>query len=275
MALNVQFVKSMNPLINEYIVTPRLVNQQLLQYDDACDYLAQGSTVTAADVSAVMKQIETALPRILSLNTKIVCSPNGLTFRPAVRGSITQSELKAKLEAKKLANPQANVDVDRELQLSDLTINDLTACIVIDLPKGWDNLFKQMVEFKRVTKVTQDSNSNGSSESDDSGSSSDSGSNSGNGDSTPTVAAPVIGGTTPFTESTSVTISGPEGAAIYYTVDGSTPTSASTAYTEAIALTDTTTVKAVAVKDGVSSAVSSKTFTKGTGGGDGENNDSE
>ena len=72
-----------------------------------------------------------------------------------------------------------------------------------------------------------------------------------------------------------MTISGPEGAAIYYTVDGSTPTSASTAYTEAIALTDTTTVKAVAVKDGVSSAVSSKTFTKGTGGGDGENNDSE
>ena len=132
-----------------------------------------------------------------------------------------------------------------------------------------------MVEFKRVTKVTQDSNSNGSSESDDSGSSSDSGSNSGNGDSTPAVAAPVISGTTPFTESTSVTISGPEGAAIYYTVDGSTPTSASTAYTEAIALTDTTTVKAVAVKDGVSSAVSTKTFTKGTGGGDGENNDSE
>ena len=141
-------------MINELIVVPRLVNQQTLPYNETCDYLAQGSTVTAADVSAVMKQIETALPRILALNTKVVCSPNGLTFRPAVRGSITQSQLKAKLEAKKLADPQADVDVNRELKVSDLTVNDLTPCIVIDLPKGWDSSFKQMAEFKRVTKST-------------------------------------------------------------------------------------------------------------------------
>lgn len=83
------------------------------------------------------------------------------------------------------------------------------------------------------------------------------------------VAAPVISGTTPFEETSSATITcTTPGASIYYTVDGSTPTSASTAYTEAIALTDTTTVKAVAVKDGVSSAVTTKVFTKGSGGGD-------
>ncbi len=85
-----------------------------------------------------------------------------------------------------------------------------------------------------------------------------------------TVAAPVISGTTPFTESTTVSISGTDGAAIFYTLDGSTPTSSSTAYTESITLTDTTTVKAIAVKDGVSSSVSSKTFTKGTGSDDSE-----
>ena len=97
--------------------------------------------------------------------------------------------------------------------------------------------------------------------------SSGSGSGSGSGSETPTVAAPVISGTTPFAESTSATIScATAGASIYYTVDGSTPTSASTAYSGAIALTDTTTVKAVAVKDGVSSSVTSKTFTKGSGG---------
>ena len=82
------------------------------------------------------------------------------------------------------------------------------------------------------------------------------------------MAAPTISGTTPFEESTTVTMSGPEGATIHYTTDGSTPTSASTAYTEAITLSDTTTVKAVAVKDGVSSSVTTRTFTKGSGGGD-------
>lgn len=97
--------------------------------------------------------------------------------------------------------------------------------------------------------------------------SSDSGSGSGSGSETPTVAAPVISGTTPFTESTSATIScTTAGASIYYTVDGSTPTSASTAYSEALTITDTTTVKAIAVKDGVSSSVTTKVFTKGEGG---------
>ena len=103
-----------------------------------------------------------------------------------------------------------------------------------------------------------------------------SGSGSGSGSETPTVAAPVISGTTPFAESTSATIScATAGASIYYTVDGSTPTSASTAYSDAITLSDTTTVKAVAVKDGVSSSVTSRTFTKGSGGGSGENPETE
>lgn len=104
-----------------------------------------------------------------------------------------------------------------------------------------------------------------------SGTGSGSGSTSGGSSETPTVAAPTISGTTPFEESTSVTMSGPAGATIRYTTDGSTPTSASTQYTEALTLTDTTTVKAVAVKDGVTSSVTSRTFTKGSGGGGSEN----
>lgn len=89
--------------------------------------------------------------------------------------------------------------------------------------------------------------------------------NGGGGSQTPTVTAPTISGTTPFTETTSVTMSAENGASIYYTTDGSTPNSASTQYTEALTLTDTTTVKAIAIKDGESSSVASKTFTKGSG----------
>ena len=158
MALNVQMYKVHNMLTDEDIVIPRLVNQQSLDFNELCEYLADGSTVTAADVSAVMKQIEMRLPLVLGLNAKVVCSPEGLTFRPKVSGSITQSELKAKLEAKKAAetDPEkaALIDVDRALALSDLSIGDLTASIAIEMPKKWDERFKSKATFKRITKAT-------------------------------------------------------------------------------------------------------------------------
>ena len=76
-------------------------------------------------------------------------------------------------------------------------------------------------------------------------------------------AAPTISGKTSFSDSTTVSLSGPDGADIYYTLDGSTPTSESTMYSEEFGLSETTTVKAVAIKDGQSSEVVSKIFTKG------------
>ena len=85
-----------------------------------------------------------------------------------------------------------------------------------------------------------------------------------------TVNAPAINGNTSFAESTQVTMSGPEGAEIHYTTDGSVPTSESSLYSEAFSLSETTTVKAIAIKDGVSSEVTSKTFTKSSGGDDSE-----
>ena len=81
-----------------------------------------------------------------------------------------------------------------------------------------------------------------------------------------TVAAPEIspnGGT--FRDSQTVTITcGTEEAKIYYTTDGSTPTAATgTLYSSPITLTETTTVNAVATKEGMAdSTVSTVTFTK-------------
>lgn len=107
------------------------------------------------------------------------------------------------------------------------------------------------------SQTSQDSQTGGGSQGGDS---------SGEPSGTVTVAVPVISGTTPFTESTQVTMSGPEGASIYYTTDGSVPTGESTVYSEAFSVTDTTTVKAVAIKNGSSSGVAEKVFTKSTGG---------
>lgn len=169
MALNVQMYKLHNYLTDEDMIVPRLVNQQTLDFNALCEYLADGSTVTAADVAAVMKQIEMRLPLILGLNAKVVCSPEGLTFRPSVSGSITQKQLKAKLEAKLAADPTLEIDVNRALSTSDLAVSDLTASIAIDLPKKWNERFQSKAEFKRMNKATgDDSNTSTTDPTDDS-----------------------------------------------------------------------------------------------------------
>ena len=87
-----------------------------------------------------------------------------------------------------------------------------------------------------------------------------------------TVAAPVItpnGGT--FTGSQTVTITcATEGTKIYYTTDGSAPTTSSKLYEGAFTISATTIVKAIAVKDGmVDSEIATATFTKKSSGGGG------
>ena len=88
------------------------------------------------------------------------------------------------------------------------------------------------------------------------------GSETGGGSNSESVAAPVISGETPFDESTEVSISGPDGAEIRYTTDGTAPNAESSLYSEAITLSDTTTVKAIAIKNGESSEAATKVFTK-------------
>ena len=120
---------------------------------------------------------------------------------------------------------------------------------------------------------TQNSGSQGSgSGSEQSGSGSQ---NSGSEQQQNTLAKPTISGASPFTESTEVTMSGPEDAEIYYTTDGSTPSAQSTLYEGGFTLSDTTTVKAIAIKNGESSEVSTRLFSKGTGGDTGGSGDME
>ena len=83
-----------------------------------------------------------------------------------------------------------------------------------------------------------------------------------NGETPSSVAAPTISGASPFALQTEVTLSAADGAAIHYTTDGSVPTSESQTYSAPFTLTSTTVVKAIAIKNGVSSDVASKTFTK-------------
>ena len=77
--------------------------------------------------------------------------------------------------------------------------------------------------------------------------------------------APTISGDALFVESTNVTITSPvdvEGVAIYYTLDGTDPKTASQTYNAPIPLTETTTVKAIAVYKSITSDVATMTFEK-------------
>lgn len=69
-----------------------------------------------------------------------------------------------------------------------------------------------------------------------------------------------------FTGALEVTISAggsakTDGTIIYYTLDGSDPTTSSTQYTKAITITDTITVKAIAVKNNLVSSVATAVYT--------------
>ena len=52
-----------------------------------------------------------------------------------------------------------------------------------------------------------------------------------------------------------------EGSTVYYTIDGTDPSSSSQVYSEEFVVTDGTIVKAIAVKDGIQSSIVSKTYT--------------
>ena len=79
----------------------------------------------------------------------------------------------------------------------------------------------------------------------------------------PAVAEPVFsldGGTYAGTQSVTITCA-TEDANIYYTTDGTAPTAESTAYTSAISVTETTTIKAIGIKGEDKSEVATATYT--------------
>ena len=74
------------------------------------------------------------------------------------------------------------------------------------------------------------------------------------------IPAPTIEGDTPFEESTEITINVLAGTTVYYTTDGMEPTTSSTEYSAPFEITETTTVKAIAVMGEDMSTISDATF---------------
>ena len=148
MAIKAKVIVRSNSITKEKVASAAIVDLQPMSFTEFCDYMAQDSTVGVADVMAVMTQLEKKLPLLLALGTKVQVSAEGMIVRPTVSGSLTQSQLKAKLEARKAAGE--DVDVNREITAADLTTKDLTAGVAIDFSKKFNAAFSQNGTFKRV-----------------------------------------------------------------------------------------------------------------------------
>jgi hypothetical protein len=87
----------------------------------------------------------------------------------------------------------------------------------------------------------------------------------------PTLSSPIFspqGGT--YTTTQTITISSSQNATLYYTTDGTDPTSSSTSYTIPITISTTTTLKAIAIKTGYANTPSTMaTYTINTSSGGG------
>ena len=154
MAIKAKVIVRSNAITKEKVASAAIVELQPMSFTEFCDYMAQDSTVGAADVMAVMTQLEKKLPLLLALGTKVQVSAEGMIVRPTVSGSLTQSQLKAKLEARKAAGE--DVDVNREITAADLTVKDLTAGVAIDFSKKFNAAFSQNGTFKRVGDAATD-----------------------------------------------------------------------------------------------------------------------
>ena len=230
----------------------RLKSIETMSIEKLAKHISEhGSVFTADVVEGVMKKFKTCLLEMLLESKKVKVAGLGtfyLTCECTKGGAEKESEF----------------NVNQHLQALHIRfLPDQTA---------EDNLssreFIKKAEFVNVKSLLSGKgDEEGEDESTDSGSTdSGNGSSQNGGSQAQTVTAPQITGTTPFAETTSVSIQAEQGAEIRYTTDGSTPTAESTLYSEAFTLSDSATVKAIAIMGDQSSEVASKTFTKSSGG---------
>ena len=255
--------------------------------EELADFIQRQASVKKSDIKAVLQELGEAMKHFFELGQKIKLDGIGImkvgfsSIGVAKKEDCTASTISTR---RVLFQPETVRVVVGQEKKADGTIklkyvNAITLLKDVVFEETHDNSMNVEPEENGTTENgSTDSGNNGSqnsgSGSQNSGSQSGSGSqNSGSEQSgsgsqqeqQSTLAKPTISGANPFTESTEVTMSGPEDAEIYYTTDGSTPSAQSTLYEGGFTLSDTTTVKAIAIKNGESSEVTTKLFSKGTG----------
>ena len=222
----------------------RVVSTKTMSYQELCKHMSEHNSVYGEDVClGVANKLQNCMLEQLLEGKKVQFGELGVFY----------------LSVKSTG---ANKEEDFNLGVN---INGLFLCFApsrTDVNNLSSKMLKKKATFMNVKDLVESkpkSSTSGSTNSGNNGSTNSGNSGSGTSE---TVAAPTFSGETQFTESTQVTISGPDGATIHYTTDGSTPTAESTQYAEPLTFSQTTTLKAIAIKDGVSSEVTSRIYTK-------------
>jgi predicted histone-like DNA-binding protein len=241
-------------------------DQHFIETEQLADFIQTQASVKKSDIKAVLDELGSAMKHFFELGQKVRLDGIGI-FKVGFSSigvnkkedcgaqNITTRRVLFQPESQRVIVGQEKKD--GKVKQKFVIVKTLVKDVIFE--ETYDTSLQP--ESENGSSQNSGSNSGGS----QNGGTLNGGSNSGNGSVTPSLASPTISGTTPFAETTSVSISGPAGAEIHYTTDGSTPTAESTLYSEAFTLSDTTTVKAIAIKDGESSEVASKLFTKGEG----------
>ena len=245
LTLKVKKVNQVNPRTKAMGYSARVLTNGRESFEDLVDYACHNTALHKVEVSGAVTLMLEAASRALK-NGKIVdLGPLG-TLKPSVQSKwVADPKELTKADLTKSIVYSASADVDAAIQAAKLS---------------WSNKEEEEADNSTDPENTTIDDNNGN----NGGGSSTGTDTSGNGSGTTTVAAPTIDGATPFTDTTEVTITGPEDAEIRYTTDGTSPNAQSTLYDAAFTLSDTTTVKAIAIKNGESSEVSTKLFSKGT-----------
>ena len=244
----------------------RVVSSKTMSYQELCKHMSEHNSVYGEDVClGVANKLQNCMLEQLLEGKKVQFGELGVFY---------------------LSVKSTGANEEKDFNLG-VNINGLFLCFApsrTDVNNLSSKMLKKKATFMNVKDLSEtkpkkpttggDGDDSGSSQNGNSGDQSSSQSGNQSSNEPETVTAPEITGTTPFEESTTVTIQGPQGASVHYTIDGSTPTAESPAYSEPFTLTDTATVRAIAILNEVSSSVASKTFTKGTPG-DGGNEEGD
>ena len=247
-------------------------DQHFITTEELAEFIQTQASVKKSDIKAVLDELGGALKHFFELGQKVKLDGIGIfkvgfssigTNKKEDCGAqnITTRRVLFQPETERVVVGQEKKD--GKVKQKFVVVKTLVKDVVFE--ETYDTSLKPETESGDSQSGGNSGTQNGDSQNGGNSASQNSGTQSG-GSQASTLAAPTISGTTPFAETTSVSISGPDGAEIHYTTDGNTPTAESTLYSEAFTLSDTTTVKAIAIKDGESSVVASKLFTKGEGG---------
>ena len=262
---------SHNVAFGKYYATA-VYDSHFIGTEELADFIQRQASVKKSDIKAVLQELGEAMKHFFELGQKIKLDGIGIMkvgfssigvnkVEDCTSATITTRRVLFQPETERVVVGQ---EKKKDGTVKQKYVNAITLLKDVVFEETHDNSMNVESEESPAGGSGNSENSGNGENTENSGSGS--GSNTNGTNNTNSVAAPTISGVSPFEETSQVSISGPEGATIYYSENGDDPDTNDTLYTQPFTIDETTTIKAIAIKDGVSSQVTTKVFTKGTGG---------